>query len=113
MHELSIVMSVIEIASDQASQAGAQTVEEIELEIGTLSTVEMAAFDFAWQQGKKNTILENAILRIDRIPGKAFCMDCEAEFPVSEVFESCPVCHNNFIQIIQGKELRVKSLIVT
>ena len=63
MHELSIVMSIIDIAREQATKAGAQTVEEIELEIGALSTIEMNAFEFAWQQGKKNTLLEHSILK--------------------------------------------------
>lgn len=112
MHELSIVMSIFEIVSDHANKAGAQTVEEVELEIGTLSTIEMNAFEFAWQQVKKNSLLQNASLKIDRIPGRAHCLECESEFSVSEVYEPCPVCGKHLNQIIQGKELRVKSLVV-
>jgi hydrogenase nickel incorporation protein HypA/HybF len=112
MHELSLVMSIIDIALDQASKAGAQKVEEIELEIGVLSTVELNAFEFAWQQGKKNTRLEHCSLKIDRIPGMALCLECDTEFPVTEVYEACPVCGKHLSQIVKGKELRVKSLVV-
>ena len=62
MHELSIVMSVIEIAQQQATHANASIIDEIELDIGSMSGIEMSAWDFAWKQGVRNTILENACL---------------------------------------------------
>ena len=37
MHELSIVMSIIDIAEQQAKKANAVWVDEIELDIGELS----------------------------------------------------------------------------
>jgi len=113
MHELSIVMSIVELAMEQASKAGAISVEEIELEIGELTTIEMLAFEFAWQQGKSKTILEHAVLKVDRIHGHASCLSCNFEFPVKESFETCPACGDPFIRILKGKELRLKSLVVT
>lgn len=112
MHELSIVMSIVDIATKQAAQEKAQSIEEIELDIGELSTIEMEAFDFAWQQGIKGTLLENSIRVVNRIEGKGKCLECEAEFPLHQVYEACPVCKNHFISVLQGKELRVKSLII-
>lgn len=47
MHELSIVMSILDIAQKQANMAQAKVVEEIELEIGELSGIEKMSFDFA------------------------------------------------------------------
>ena len=67
MHELSIVMSIIDIAQQQAKSADAKTIDEIEIDIGCLSTVQMEAFDFAWEQAVKETILDNAIKKINRI----------------------------------------------
>ena len=73
MHELSIVMSIIEIAEKQAKENNASVVEEIEIDIGELSTVEMDSFNFAWQQAVKGTMLENAARKINRINGLAAC----------------------------------------
>ena len=112
MHELSIVMGILDIARKEATKAGAQTVEEIELDIGTLSTVDMDAFDFAWQQGVKDTLLADTRTTINRIEGLARCMDCEIEFPVNEVYDPCPACGGHLLEILRGKELRVKSLLV-
>lgn len=113
MHELSIVMGILEIANKYASEAKASKIDEIELDIGVLSTVEMNAFEFAWNQGIKNTMLEGSIKTINRIPGKASCIECNTTFPIENVYDPCPVCGNNLISILQGKELKVKSLIVT
>jgi hydrogenase nickel incorporation protein HypA/HybF len=112
MHELSIVMSIIDIAGKEAGKAGAQAVEEIELDIGALSTVDMDAFDFAWAQGVKDTILQDSRMTVNRIEGLARCMDCEIEFPVNEVYDPCPACGGHLLEIVRGKELRVKSLVV-
>lgn len=47
MHELSVVMSIIKTAEDEARKNNAIGIEEIELDIGELSRVEITAFDFA------------------------------------------------------------------
>jgi hydrogenase nickel incorporation protein HypA/HybF len=113
MHELSIVMSIVDIAQQQAEKANAEIIDEIELDIGCLTTIEMEAFDFAWNQGVKQTILEGADKKINRIKGKAKCLDCESFFPLENLYDACPDCGQHLIDIIEGKELRVKSLIVS
>lgn len=113
MHELSVVMSIIDIANEQAKNNDAVCIETIEMDIGCLSTIQMEAFDFAWQQAVKSTILENSVKKINRISGKAVCMDCDAVFPVENLYDACPVCGKHLLNIIQGKELRVRSLTVS
>ncbi|MFM2358030.1 MAG: hypothetical protein RLY16_22 [Bacteroidota bacterium] len=112
MHELSIVMSIIDIAAEQAKKAGADVVDEIDLEIGQISGVEMGAFEFAWQQAIKGTLLANSKLNIQRTEGKAQCLDCSTEYPMENLYDVCPQCNSQFHQILSGKGLRVKSLIV-
>lgn len=113
MHELSIVMSIVDIAQQQAEKASAAIIDEIEIDIGCLTTIQIDAFDFAWNQGVKQTILEGAERRINRIKGKAKCLDCATYFPIENLYDSCPDCKGHLIDIIEGKELRVKSLIVS
>lgn len=110
MHELSIVMSIIDIASDEAAKARVSKFSEIELEIGMLSGIEMNAFDFAWNEAVKSTILDGVERIIRRPTGTANCMECDTHFELSTLYDQCPVCHSPFIHIMQGKELRVKSL---
>jgi hydrogenase nickel incorporation protein HypA/HybF len=113
MHELSIVMGIIEIAEQQISQEKASVIDEIEMDIGCLSTIEMNAFEFAWSQGVKQTILEGTVKKINRIKGKAQCVDCDAIFNIENLYDACPECGQHLLNILEGKELRVKSLVVS
>jgi len=113
MHELSIVMSIIDIAQREASKAKANAIDEIELDIGELSGVEINALEFAWSQAVKQTILEHAVKKINLLSGKATCLDCTTVFGMQNYYDACPTCGGHLINIEQGKELRVKSLVVS
>ncbi|MGV3530349.1 MAG: hydrogenase maturation nickel metallochaperone HypA [Flavisolibacter sp.] len=112
MHELSIVMSIVEMAADETRKAGASEVESIELEIGNLSGVEMNSFDFAWQQAVPGTLLQGAERTVHRVEGKGKCLECGTAFKMENHYDACPLCDSHFVQISSGKELRVKSLTV-
>jgi hydrogenase nickel incorporation protein HypA/HybF len=113
MHELSIVLSIVEIAETHTKAAKASRVDRIDLEIGELAGVAFEALDFAWEVGVNHTVLQGAARHIHRIEGKARCMDCSHIFPIRELFEPCPACGRFLNEIIQGKALRVKSLEVS
>lgn len=113
MHELSIVMGIIDIAQQEAVKANASIIDEIEIDIGCLSTIEMNAFDFAWSQAVKQTVLERTVKKINRVKGAAICMDCDATFAMENLYDGCPVCGKHLVSILSGKELRVKSLVVS
>ncbi len=110
MHELSIAMGIINIAEKETKKANKKSVELIELEIGSLAGVELDSLEYVWETVVKNTVLENAKLDIDYIQAKAKCLECETIFKMEKIFDSCPKCKSHFKNILQGKELRVKSL---
>ncbi|MBN2639870.1 MAG: hydrogenase maturation nickel metallochaperone HypA [Bacteroidales bacterium] len=110
MHELSIVMSIVDLAQQEVQKAKANSVETIELEIGTLSGVEMEALDFAWQSSISGTVLENAERIVHRPEGMAKCSGCGHIFQTESYFDACPKCGEFYTEIIKGKELRVKTL---
>ncbi len=112
MHELSIVMSIVDTVEKERKKQQADTVETIELDIGMLSGVEMDAFYFAWDAGVNNTILEKAKLKINRPPAKAKCTACGHTFTATSSFDACPECGNPFCDVISGKELRIKRMTV-
>jgi hydrogenase nickel incorporation protein HypA/HybF len=112
MHELSIVMSIIDIATKQLQGIDATEIEEIELEIGTLSGIEEKSFDFAWNQAVRNTPLQNSIRVVNKIEAVATCIDCMIDFSVENLYDACPVCGEHFLNINKGKELKVKSIVV-
>jgi hydrogenase nickel incorporation protein HypA/HybF len=113
MHELSIVMSIIETVQEELIKHDAEAVETIELDIGNLSGIEMHAFDFAWNCGIEQSILKNAKRVINRIEGTGICKICNTHFHMQQVYDACPVCKNYGAEIIRGKELKIQSLTLT
>ena len=112
MHELSIALGIVELAEKEARKAGGKEIEIIELEIGKLSGVEMEALDFAWPVATKDTMLANAIKKVNNPSGRARCMECNFEFDIENLYDSCPKCNSYFKDIYQGKELRIKSIVI-
>ena len=113
MHELSIAMGIVDIAEKETSKAKATKVELIELEIGTLAGIEFDSLDFVWPSAVKDTVLENAIKKINIIHGEAKCSDCDTIFKLDNIYDACPKCNSYLKGIIKGKELLVKSLEVS
>lgn len=110
MHELSIALSIVDIAEKEAAKAKARKVDLIELEIGTLAGIEFDSLEFVWPSAVKDTVLENAERKIKVIQGEAKCSDCGTVFKLDNIYDACPKCKSYLKGILKGKELLVKSL---
>ena len=98
MHELSIALSIINLATKEAEKSNATRVSELELEIGEIAM--------------QNTILEGAKVSIVEIRSLAVCRDCKTRFSPVSMFDPCPRCYSHEIEFLRGRELRLKSLLI-
>jgi hydrogenase nickel incorporation protein HypA/HybF len=112
MHEFSIAMDIVDIATVAAREEEATVVKEIEVEIGQLSGVVMEALEFSLEAAVKGTVLETARRNLVIIPGRARCTKCYHEYDTDTFFKPCPECGACAPDIVRGRELRVKSLLV-
>jgi len=110
MHELSIAMSILDIVTEYAEKEKAREVTEIEIEIGSLSGIVSDSLVFALEIACKNTISENAEIKIIEIKAEAKCKHCHKIFELENYFMQCPECQNSGYELLTGKELQVKSL---
>jgi hydrogenase nickel incorporation protein HypA/HybF len=113
MHELSLAMDVIDLVKREADKNGVTCVEEVLIEIGDLSGVEADIFLSALQMVVKDTLLENAVIKINHTPGKGRCRSCNLEFKMKTFFDPCPHCKSFTSEIMDGQEFRVVSLVTT
>ncbi|MEZ4830352.1 MAG: hydrogenase maturation nickel metallochaperone HypA [Bacteroidia bacterium] len=113
MHELSIISGIVDIATSEVCKAGAEAVDEIELDIGKLAGIELSALEFAWPEGVQGSVLEHARYKINHIPGRAICTICDTAFEMEEFFDPCPECGGFQREIIAGKEMIVKTLTIS
>ncbi|MDB4582324.1 hydrogenase maturation nickel metallochaperone HypA [Draconibacterium sp.] len=112
MHEISIAQSIVELAEDVAMKEKADSIKSINIEIGALSGVVQDALEFALEIIVKNTKLEKAKINYVKINGKADCRNCNFRFETDNLLALCPKCNHANFNIIDGKQLRIKSLIV-
>ena len=111
MHELSIALSIVEMAEEQAARLGAARVNAIHLKLGPLSGVVKEALLSSYGLACEGTCLEGSHLLIDEVPVLVYCPTCQAErrLPSVQLF-CCPLCNTPTPQIIHGKELEVVAL---
>ena len=112
MHELSLAMTILDVAAEEVIKNNAGIVREIQLEVGTLSGVDAEALKFALLFAAKSTVLEGASVIIIPAEGLGRCFRCDHSFNMTEIWTLCPVCHMPAGKIIQGEELKFLSLTV-
>ncbi len=110
MHEMSIAMNVISIARKEAEKNGAGSISNIELEVGKLSGVMIDSLNFCYEAVCKGTLAENSTLSINELPALANCKKCQHSFEIDAFMALCPECESYDIDIIQGRELKLRTV---
>jgi hydrogenase nickel incorporation protein HypA/HybF len=114
MHELSIAVSLIEMAEEKAEQLGGVRVESLRLRLGPLSGVVREALLFSFDLAAAGTAIEGARLEIEDVPVVVFCQNCKAERPLPSIQSfHCPDCGTPTPDVVQGRELELAALEVT
>ena len=111
MHELSIAMSIVEMAQEEAEQRGGAQVTAVHLKLGALSGVVKEALASAYELACYDTPLQGSQLVVEEIPVAVMCPQCRAPRPVSSLqLFCCADCGTPSSEIVQGKELEVVAL---
>jgi hydrogenase nickel incorporation protein HypA/HybF len=110
MHELSIAMSIVEMAQKEAMQRGVQ-VNAVHIRLGALSGVVKQALLSSYEMACDDTPLRGSRLIIEEVPVVIFCPHCKVQRPLSSVQLFCCVeCGTPTSEIVHGKELEVVAL---
>ncbi len=110
MHEFSIAQNIVDIAEESAKKENCKNITAIYLDVGELSGVVFEALETAMNSAIKGSMMENAEVTINRIPGEAKCLDCKYKFALQDHFDPCPKCGAFRHDILAGSELKVKSI---
>lgn len=113
MHELSIAMSLIEVAVEALDREGGRQghVEAVHLKLGPLSGVVKEALLSAYELAREQTPLGGSRLIIEDVPVTVFCPRCQAPREVESIQEMrCRVCGMLCPRVLHGRELEVTAL---
>ncbi len=112
MHELSIAMNIIDIVEAEKAKNNAEKIQSIELEVGNLSGVVMEALKFAFDEALKSSSFNDAKIIYQEVKGIAECSACGHRFKTEDYVTPCPECMHPYSDIIQGKDMRIKSIVI-
>lgn len=111
MHELSIAMSIVDLAREEAELRGAPGVDVVYLRLGPLSGVVKEALLFSYEIACQQTMLEGSKLLIEEVPIIANCPVCRERRYVQSMQSLCCVeCGTPTPEILEGRELMVTAL---
>ncbi len=110
MHELSIAMSILDFAEEEAEKRG-QAIEAIHVRVGPLSGIVKDALLSAYELAREQTPFESCRLVVEETPIVIFCRGCneERELPSVQLL-TCPCCGSTAAEFIRGRELQVVGL---
>lgn len=111
MHELGIVMNVVEQVEKIAADNGAQKVIGVTMEIGEVSTIVPELFLDAFNWAKKKTEhLQNAELEMIIIEGRTYCRNCGETYRTTEYGKKCPHCGSPETYLLTGDQVIIKDI---
>jgi hydrogenase nickel incorporation protein HypA/HybF len=111
MHELSIAMSIVDLAQEEIRRRGEVRVTAVHIKVGALAGVVKDALLAAYEMACEDTDLRGSQLVVEDVPVVLFCPHCRAERPVSSIqLFCCAECGTPSGEIVQGKELQMVAL---
>jgi hydrogenase nickel incorporation protein HypA/HybF len=113
MHELSIAMSIVDMAEEEAARRSAK-VGAVYLDLGAISGVVKEALLFSYEVACNGTLLEGSRLVVKEIPIEVYCPICQVPKTLASMqWFCCPDCGTPTPEVIHGKELVITALELT
>jgi hydrogenase nickel incorporation protein HypA/HybF len=111
MHELSIALSILDMAAEEAQRHGGARIRGIHLRLGPLAGVVKEALVSAYELARDAEDLGDAALIIEDVPILAHCPSCGTDRPVVAINRLwCSACGTPTSDIVSGRELEVFAL---
>jgi len=110
MHELSIALSIVELAEEECARLGGH-VAAVHVRVGRLSGVVRHALLASYEMACEDTALAGSRLVIEDVPVVAQCVMCNARVSIRSIQDMCcDVCGTPANEIVEGRELLVTGL---
>jgi hydrogenase nickel incorporation protein HypA/HybF len=111
MHELSIALSILDLAAEESERQGGGKVTAIHLRLGPLSGVVKEALRSAYELAREGSCLHSADLVIEHVPLVVWCPACSSERTLESPQQlRCPTCGIATPDVVCGREMEVVAL---
>ncbi|MDZ7641773.1 MAG: hydrogenase maturation nickel metallochaperone HypA [Desulfurivibrio sp.] len=106
---MSIAISIVELACQQAGTAGAGRITRVEVEVGALAGVLADSLRFCYEAASRDTMAADSELVIIELPGDGECASCHGRRDMTEALALCPDC-GGIMRPRGGRELRLRAI---
>lgn len=111
MHELGIVLNVIDRVEEIAKENKVKKVTKLTLEIGEVSSIVRSYFSDCFEWAKKKTdYMKDTELEMIILEGLSYCRDCKKTYKTTEYAKKCPHCGSDDTYLVTGDEMRIKDI---
>lgn len=110
MHEMTLAMSLLRIACEEAARHRVARLNRIDVQVGVFVAIEPHALAAAFELAAESSPAEGAELVIERVPAAAVCQDCRHRFELESPRSACPVCGSLRLSVSGGRECRLVGL---
>ncbi len=108
MHELAITEAIV---TEVCEHVGDARVRRVIVEIGRLAAVVPEAVQFCFELAATGTQVEGAALEIIDVPARGDCRQCGKRIELGDSFiGTCGECGGIDLEIVNGQELRIRSV---
>jgi hydrogenase nickel incorporation protein HypA/HybF len=113
MHEVSVAANILKIVNEELEKNNGEEVNQLCLAVGALSGIVVESLRFALDVSRNETLLKNTEILIDEIPAKVKCRSCQCEFTAEDYYVVCPGCQGIELDFLSGRELLIKSIVIS
>ena len=110
MHEIKIAEDLSLIVLGTARKENLLKVTKVNISFGQLIQIVPEIFEFAFRETVRDSVAQDAEVDIEIVPVKMKCKNCGIDFQVKANLFECIGCSSTDLEIIQGKELFIKSI---
>ena len=114
MHELGVVFHCIKEVKEIAEENKVEHVKAVTVRLGEVSTVVPYLFEDCWNWAvKKETVLKDATVKIEKIEAVTHCDGCGKDYPTVEFGRTCPHCGSDNTYLLTGNEIIIQEIEVS
>ncbi len=110
MHEIAMVEDLFRIILGVAAENKISRIDRVNIVIGQYLQVKPSLFQFAFEAAGSGTIAEGASLNLEIRPVELICNDCSRLFFLNDLKYVCPRCGSGELEIVDGKDMYIKSI---
>lgn len=110
MHEIGVVRQVVHTVEEFAKENNVDKIAEIVLDIGEVSMIIPKYVEDVYPAVIKGTILEDAKLIINVVPGIVECEECDEIYNIVEHEGYCPNCGSFEKTVLSGDSFLIREI---